>query len=122
MGKNFHPHLLAPKPLSAERLAVFMSYRVSGGIYECKSHGGREMARKVPTVLLNREAGISPRSIPASLQRSDRAEKQMLGGYVARAAHQQFCALADELGRSNADLLREAINDLFLKYGRSAIA
>jgi hypothetical protein len=63
------------------------------------------MSRKRPAVLLDRDTSRVTHGIPAAtLERSDRADKQMLGGYIARVAHAQFCALADEFHRSNVDL------------------
>ena len=78
------------------------------------------MARKPLALLLSPDATQSSiRGIPAAaLERPDRAGKQMLAGYIDRMMHEQFRALACELHRTNADLLREAINDLFNKYGK----
>jgi hypothetical protein len=54
--------------------------------------------------------------------RPDRTGKRLLGAHIREAAHRQFRILAAERGLANNELLREAINDLFAKYGKRAIA
>ena len=52
-----------------------------------------------------------------------RTDKKHLGGYVDFATWQQWNILRIELdGRTTQNLLEEAINDLFIKYGKSSIA
>jgi len=52
-----------------------------------------------------------------------RANKKHLGGYVDLATWQQWNILRIEQdGRTTQAMLEEAINDLFLKYGKSSIA
>ena len=52
-----------------------------------------------------------------------RVNKKHLGGYVDLTTWQQWNILRIELdGRTTQDMLEEAINDLFVKYGRSSIA
>ncbi len=52
------------------------------------------------------------------------AEKSevLLGVQLSKAAKQQFNVLAAEEGRLQKDLLAEALNDLFQKYGKARIA
>ncbi len=54
--------------------------------------------------------------------RPDRAGKRLLGAHVPETAYRQFRILAAEKGIANNELLREAINDLFAKYGKQQIA
>jgi hypothetical protein len=61
------------------------------------------------------------RAVPPS-NRPDRTGKRLLGAHIPEAAHRQFRILAAERGLANNELLREAINDLFAKYGKQSIA
>ena len=64
----------------------------------------QEMSRKPRSVLLSSDAGLGSEGIPAAtVERSDRAGKQMLGGYIERVAHERFRELACELHKTNAD-------------------
>ena len=52
-----------------------------------------------------------------------RTGKKHLGGYVDLTTWQQWNILRIELdGRTTQAMLEEAINDLFIKYGKSSIA
>jgi hypothetical protein len=46
----------------------------------------------------------------------------MLGFHVSEAAQRQFKVLAAEQGKTVQALLQEAVNDLFRKYDKGAIA
>ena len=45
-----------------------------------------------------------------------RVGKKVISGYFDPEASRQLARLALDQGRSNEDLLREALNDLFAKY------
>ena len=46
----------------------------------------------------------------------------MIAAPVDPAARKQLKALANEQDRTAEDLIREALRDLFIKYGKPAIA
>jgi hypothetical protein len=66
-------------------------------------------------------ASALPDEAPAN-DRPDRAGKRLLGAHIPETAYRQFRILAAEKGIANNELLREAINDLFAKYGKQQIA
>jgi hypothetical protein len=53
---------------------------------------------------------------------ASRVGKRSLTTHIDQAAFVQFRQMAPELGKSGEALLNEAINDLFIKYGKRAIA
>jgi len=70
-----------------------------------------------------------PASVPAVLTapaskagRPDREGKRLIGGYFEMAVSQQLKILSAELNTNHQELLREALNDLFQKHGKSRIA
>lgn len=62
-------------------------------------------------------AAAQPTSRPPS-----RREKRAITGYVSAKAFQQFQILRAEHGRDVQQLVEEALNDLFRKYGKPPIA
>ena len=54
--------------------------------------------------------------------RPDREGKRLIGGYFEMAVSQQLKILSAERNTNHQELLREAINDLFQKHGKSRIA
>ena len=66
-------------------------------------------------------ASALPDEAPTN-DRPDRAGKRLLGAHIPETAYRQFRILAAEKGIANNELLREAINDLFAKYGKQQIA
>lgn len=61
---------------------------------------------------------IAPASQPAPSRRGKRA----ITGYVAPDAFKQFKILQAERDKDGQQLIEEALNDLFKKYGKPAIA
>jgi hypothetical protein len=61
---------------------------------------------------------IQPRPAPARTRQG----KKMIAAPVDPAARKQLKALANEQDRTAEDLIREALRDLFVKYGKPAIA
>jgi hypothetical protein len=59
--------------------------------------------------------------IPAAPQRS-RAQKVQIPVYVVPEARRQLKMLCAETGRTQEDLLREALNDFFKKHQKPTIA
>ncbi|MGZ5030846.1 MAG: ribbon-helix-helix domain-containing protein [Methylobacter sp.] len=47
---------------------------------------------------------------------------RMIGGHFGEPAQRQFKILAAEQDRTGQELLEEALNDLFKKYGKEPIA
>jgi hypothetical protein len=58
---------------------------------------------------------------PAAKART-RQGKKLIAAPVDRSAHRQLKMLAAEQERSAEELIREALRDLFAKYGKPAIA
>lgn len=54
--------------------------------------------------------------------RPDRRGKRLIGGYFEMPVSQQLKILSAERNTNHQELLREAINDLFQKHGKSRIA
>jgi hypothetical protein len=65
-------------------------------------------------------ANEAPR--PAGFFAATRAGKKKVTATLAPAAHKQLKGLAVERDATTEALLAEAINDLFVKYGKSKIA
>ena len=59
---------------------------------------------------------------PQPFRARTREGKKMIAAPVDPAARQQLKVLAAELDRKAEDLIREAIRDLFAKYGKPPIA
>jgi hypothetical protein len=59
---------------------------------------------------------------PERSDRPDRAGKRLIGGYFDMPVSQQLRILAAERNSTIQELLREGLNDLFQKYGKSRIA
>jgi len=55
-------------------------------------------------------------------QRTGRVGTRMLGGHISEPAQRQFKILAAVQDKTVQALLEEAINDLFIKYGKEPIA
>jgi hypothetical protein len=48
--------------------------------------------------------------------------KHLISGLFEEPTYRQFTTLAAELGLQRQDLLREALNDVFIKHGKPPIA
>jgi len=48
--------------------------------------------------------------------------KHLISGFFEEPTYRQFCILAAELGIHRSDLLRESLNDIFIKYTKPPIA
>jgi hypothetical protein len=59
---------------------------------------------------------------PRPFKARTREGKKMIAAPVDPAARQQLKMLAAELDRKSEDLMREALRDLFTKYGKPPIA
>ncbi len=59
---------------------------------------------------------------PTAEKRPDQIGKRLIGAQFPEGVYRQFRILAGEKGIGSQDLLREALNDLFRKYGKDPIA
>lgn len=59
---------------------------------------------------------------PASPRPPSRQGKRVVSAYLEATAAKQLRLLSAEADRSTQSLVEEALNDLFRKYGKSAIA
>lgn len=69
-----------------------------------------------------REVPGKTEAAPRSFKARTREGKKMIAAPVDPAARQQLKVLAAELDRKAEDLVREALRDLFTKYGKPPIA
>lgn len=53
---------------------------------------------------------------------SPKRGKHLISGMYEPAAYRQFCVLSAELGLDKRELLRQALNDLFIKHEKPPIA
>jgi len=63
-----------------------------------------------------------PAAHPTTSRPPSRRDKRAITGYVSPKAFQQFQILRAERGRDVQQLVEEALNDLFQKYGKPPIA
>ena len=73
---------------------------------------GHQWTQSIPTTTPSSSGGMAP----------SREGKKVIAGYFDPAVSRQLKQLALEEDSSIQDLLREALNDLFRKRGRSPIA
>jgi hypothetical protein len=83
------------------------------GAIKAAAHGPELASPERPA-----EEPASPRPFKART----REGKKMIAAPVDPAARQQLKVLAAELDRKAEDLVREALRDLFTKYGKPPIA
>ncbi|MDD2754436.1 MAG: hypothetical protein PHS80_02795 [Methanothrix sp.] len=67
-----------------------------------------------------KEEPLEPR--PATDQKKPKRGKHLISGLFEEPAYRQFTTLAAELGLQRQGLLREALNDIFVKHGKPPIA
>ena len=79
------------------------------------AHGAADEAPATP-----QQPDAAPRA-PATKART-RQGKKLIAAPIDRAAHRQLKMLAAEQERAAEELIREALRDLFTKYGKPAIA
>lgn len=68
------------------------------------------------------EPGRGSEQKSSSTQQKSRANKVQIPVYVAPEARKQLKILSAETGRTQEDLLKEAINDFFRKHNKPVIA
>ncbi|MBV8096099.1 MAG: hypothetical protein JO110_23275 [Acetobacteraceae bacterium] len=85
------------------------------GAIRAAAHG----AERAPANAAAEERQPTPRP---TFKARTREGKKMIAAPVDPAARQQLKVLAAELDRKAEDLMREALRDLFTKYGKPPIA
>lgn len=64
----------------------------------------------------------APAPNPARDVRKPKRGKHLISGLFEEETYRQYIMLAAELGAQRQDLLREALNDVFIKHGKQPIA
>jgi hypothetical protein len=82
---------------------------------------GRLFAAAIPQQEAQPPALEAPQ-LPQASSRPDRRGKRLIGGYFEMPVSQQLKMLSAERNTNHQELLREALNDLFQKHGKSRIA
>ena len=85
------------------------------GAIRAAAHGTEPVAERTTST---EKTAASPRAFKART----REGKKMIAAPVDPAARQQLKMLSAELDRKAEDLIREALRDLFTKYGKPPIA
>lgn len=84
------------------------------------------MAKKTASLFKTKPEGKSSLAAPApNLARDAKKPKRgkhLISGLFEEETYRQFTMLAAELGSQRQDLLREALNDVFIKHGKQPIA
>lgn len=82
------------------------------------------MAKMKPASLFKAKTVETPRVIasPARDVKKPKRGKHLISGLFEEPTYRQFTTLAAELGLQRQDLLREALNDVFMKHGKQPIA
>ena len=82
------------------------------------------MAKRKPASLFNKplmdDSPPTP-TITAEAKKPKRG-KHLISGLFEETTYRQFTMLAAELGLQRQDLLRQALNDVFIKHGKPPIA
>ena len=85
----------------------------------------RSVANQPDTAGLGVAVDLAPTSTPENIRWAtppSRVGKRTIAGHFDPAVSTQLKHIGLERDRSTQDLLREAINDLFVKYGKGPIA
>jgi len=59
---------------------------------------------------------------PVTEPKKPKRGKHLISGMFEEPTYRQFTTLAAELGLQRQELLREALNDIFIKHGKPPIA
>lgn len=78
------------------------------------------MSKRAP--LFGSEAEETPVVRPIVEPNRAKRGKHLISGMYEEPVYRQFTTLAAELGMKRQDLVREALNDVFIKYGKPPIA
>lgn len=91
---------------------------IAGAIREA----AQPSASPVPVEIRPETPATAPEVPRRPFQAKTREGKKMIAAPIDPAARQQLKMLAAELDRKSEDLIREALRDLFSKYGKPPIA
>ena len=91
---------------------------IAGAIREAAQAG----ASQPPPEPITERLSVPQAAPPRPFQAKTREGKKMIAAPIDPAARQQLKMLAAELDRKSEDLIREALRDLFTKYGKPPIA
>jgi hypothetical protein len=81
------------------------------------------MAKLKPGSLFKTKTDEPVVSRPAATeQKKPKRGKHLISGLFEEPTYRQFTTLAAELGLQRQGLLREALNDIFVKHGKPPIA
>jgi len=75
-----------------------------------------------PASLFRAKPEEKPAAQPATEAKRPKRGKHLISGMFEEPTYRQFTILAAELGLQRQDLLREALNDVFIKHGKPPIA
>ena len=78
------------------------------------------MTKRAPLFSNNEEAPEPLRE--STSKKTTKSGKHLISGMFEEATYRQYTTLAAELGLQRQDLLREALNDVFIKHGKPPIA
>jgi hypothetical protein len=80
------------------------------------------MVAKKTGSLFKTKTDEQPALRPAPDAKKPKRGKHLISGLFEEPTYRQFTTLAAELGLQRQDLLREALNDVFVKHGKVPIA
>jgi hypothetical protein len=75
-----------------------------------------------PASLFRTKPDDTPAARPLAGAKKPKRGKHLISGLFKEPTYRQFTTLAAELGLQRQDLLREALNDVFVKHGKAPIA
>lgn len=79
-------------------------------------------AKKAGSLFRPKAEEEQPALRPAAEAKKPKRGKHLISGLFEEPTYRQFTTLAAELGLQRQDLLREALNDVFVKHGKMPIA
>ena len=81
------------------------------------------MAKMKTASLFRPKTEDAPAVAPVATEgKKTKRGKHLISGLFEETTYRQFTMLAAELGLQRLDLLREALNDVFVKHGKPPIA
>lgn len=75
-----------------------------------------------PASLFHTTNTEKPAVRPVTEPKKPKRGKHLISGMFEEPTYRQFTTLAAELGLQRQELLREALNDMFIKHGKPPIA
>ena len=75
-----------------------------------------------PASLFHTKTAEKPAVRPVAEPKKPKRGKHLISGMFEEVIYRQFTTLAAELGLQRQELLREALNDVFVKHGKPPLA